>query len=198
MEQQSDQPRQPRQRFPLSILILAVIAAVFGFGMGWVIINSRPAAQNPLVVLPTSGVRSIGVGTAAPDFTLNTLTGQPMTLKNLRGKRVLINFWASWCPPCLKETPDLRDAYNALRAQDENVAFVGIGLQDDTDKLKKFADENQVSYTVVEDPKGKVGDAYGVLGMPTTILVDSNGIVRKVFTGPVTKEQLLTEMKKLS
>ena len=187
---------QPKKKFPISILVLALIAAVFGFGTGLIIIGSRPTSENPVIVLPTSDVRSMAQGMTAPDFTLKTFAGQTVALKDLRGKRVLINFWASWCPPCLRETPDLKAAYNELR--EENVAFVGIGTQDETDKLKKFADDNSVDYTIVEDPKGSVSDNYGVLGLPTTFLVDSNGIVRKVFTGPVTKDQVIAELGKIN
>ena len=164
--------------------------------MGLIIVSGRPSQDNPLVVLPTSSVRQISVDAPAPDFTLNTFEGRPVTLKELRGKRVLINFWASWCTPCLRETPDLRDAYKALSA--DNVAFVGIGMQDATDKLKKFVADNDVPYIIVEDPKGKVGDAFGVLGLPTTVLVDSNGIVRKVYTGAVTKDQVIADIRKIT
>jgi cytochrome c biogenesis protein CcmG, thiol:disulfide interchange protein DsbE len=187
---------KPKKRFPTSIVVLVVIAALFGFGMGYIIISSRPSGENPVIVLPTSNVIQVGIDEPAPDFSLNTFAGKPVALKDLRGKRVLINFWASWCPPCLRETPDLVAAYKALG--DNSIAFVGIGTQDDTDKLKKFADDNQVPYTILEDPKGKVSDAYGVLGLPTTVLVDGNGIVRKVFTGPVTKDQVISEIRKIT
>ena len=186
----------PKKKFPISIVIFALIAALFGFGTGLIIINSRSTSDNPVIVLPTSNVHGLAEGSVAPDFTLKTFSGQTVNLKELRGKRVLINFWASWCPPCLRETPDLKAAYNELR--EENVAFIGIGTQDDTDKLKKFSDDNSLPYTIVEDPKGTVGDRYSVLGLPTTILVDSQGIVRKVFTGPITKDQVMTEVGKLN
>lgn len=180
--------------------MLAAIAALFGIGTGFIIANSRSTADNPVIVLPTSSINMVRENAPAPDFTLNTFAGQSVALKDLRGKRVLINFWASWCPPCVRETPDLKAAYIALKAEqkEDNIAFVGIGLQDDTDKLKKFVADNAVPYIIVEDPKGKVGDAYGVLGMPTTVLVDSSGVVRKVFTGPVTRDQVIAEIKKLS
>jgi peroxiredoxin len=187
---------KPKKKFPVSILVLAAIAALFGFGTGLIIINSRPTSENPVLVLPTSNVQGLAVGSSAPDFTLNTLAGQAVSLKELRGKRVLINFWASWCPPCLAEIPDLKAAYNQLR--EENVAFIGIGTQDETDKLKQFSGENDLPYTVVEDPKGNVSDSYGVLGLPTTVLVDSTGVVRKVFTGPITKDQVIAELGKIN
>ena len=187
---------KPKGRFPASILVLVAIAALFGFGMGYIIISSQPSSDNPIIVLPTSSLQPVGLDKPAPEFTLNTLAGAPVSLKDFRGKRVLVNFWASWCPPCVQETPDLVAAYKALG--DNSIAFVGIGTQDETAKLKKFADDNQVPYTIVEDPKGKISDAYGVIGLPTTVLIDGNGIVRKVFTGPVTKDQVIGELKKMT
>ncbi len=187
---------QPKKRFPYSILILAAIATVFGFGMGLIIVSGHSTADNPVIVIPTSDVHQLAVGSPAPDFALRTFSGQTVSLKDLRGKRVLINFWASWCGPCQRETPDLQSAYNQLRGQ--NVVFVGIGTQDETANLKKFVDDNRVTYTIIEDPLGKVGDTYGVLGLPTTVLIDSNGVVRKVFTGEVKQDQVVEELKKLS
>ena len=187
---------EQKRQLPVSIIVIAIIATVFGLVTAAIIVSSRgPQQDNPIVVLPTVSVRRLGVDVPAPDFTLNTLDGKPVALKELRGKPVLINFWASWCPPCLKETPDLVAAYKEL-GQDK-VTFIGIGTQDDTDKLAKFAKDNSVPYLIVEDPKGTAGDSYSVLGLPMTILVDSNGIVRKVFSGPVTTDQVVTEMKKL-
>jgi cytochrome c biogenesis protein CcmG/thiol:disulfide interchange protein DsbE len=188
---------EQNRKFPISIAVIAVIAVVFGLSTAAIIVSSRGAQQdNPVIVLPTVSMRRLGVDIPAPDFTLNTLAGKPVSLKGLRGKPVLINFWASWCPPCLQETPDLVAAYKELG--EDKVTFIGIGTQDDTDKLAKFASDNNVPYLIVEDPKGTVGDSYSVLGLPMTILVDSTGTVRKVFTGPVTKDQVVTEMRKLS
>ncbi len=187
---------QPKKRFPYSILILAAIATVFGFGMGLIIVSSHSTADNPALVIPTSDVHQLAVGSPAPDFSLRTFSGQTVSLKDLRGKRVLINFWASWCGPCQRETPDLQSAYSQLRGR--NVVFVGVGTQDETDKLKKFVADNGVTYTIVEDPNGTVTDRYGVIGLPSTFLIDTGGVVRAVYTGPVTRDQVLADVAKLN
>ena len=187
---------QPKKGFPFNILILSVITMVFGFGMGLIIINSHSAADSPIVELPTSSVRQLTLNSTAPDFTLRTLSGQAVSLDSFRGRRVLVNFWASWCGPCQLETPDLERAYKQLRQQ--NVVFVGIGTGDETARLKQFVADHGVTYTIVEDPEGTVSDSYGVVGLPSTFLIDSKGFVRKEYTGPVTAQQVLADMAQLN
>ncbi len=97
----------------------------------------------------------------------------------------------------IEETPALIQAYDELKREGRTVEFVGIGTNDEVDNLKKFAANNTVSYVLVADPDGKVSDAYGVLGMPTTVFVDSSGIVRKIHTGAIKKEQVLEMVRGL-
>jgi cytochrome c biogenesis protein CcmG, thiol:disulfide interchange protein DsbE len=130
------------------------------------------------------------VGKPAPEFSLKTLDGAgTVSLGQLRGKRVLINFWASWCTPCIEETPALIEAYRNLN--DPTVAFVAIGMQDDLANLKKFAVDYGVPYLVVSDADGAVGDAYAVRGLPTTILIDSSGVVQNIVSGPVQRDKVV-------
>lgn len=189
-------PPQPRSRSPWPIVILAGIAALFGFGAGLLIATSanQPAAPVSLPAAPV--IQFLRENEPAPDFELQTFDGQTVQLSDFKGRPVLINFWASWCPPCKEETPDLIAAYNELR--DINAVFIGIGTQDDTDKLRQFAGEYQIPYLVVEDPLGKVSNQYRVLGMPTTFLVDQQGILRKVINGVVTRAQVIADMRSLA
>lgn len=187
---------QPRPRSPWPIVILAGIAALFGFGAGLLIAASanQPAAPVSLPAAPV--MQFLRENEPAPDFELQTFDGRTVRLSDFKGRPVLINFWASWCPPCKEETPDLIAAYNELR--DINAVFIGVGTQDDTDKLRQFADEYQIPYLVVEDPLGKVSNQYRVLGMPTTFLVDQQGILRKVINGVVTRAQVVADMRGLA
>jgi peroxiredoxin len=171
------------------------VGAAFGFGAGLIIAGTANRAQQAVAVPPTAVLRFLRENEPVPDFTLVTLDGRTVRLGDLRGKPVLINFWASWCPPCLRETPALVEAYKELK--ESGAVFVGIGTQDDTANLKKFVDDNQVPYTVVEDPLGKVSGQYRVLGMPTTFIVDQDGLLRKVFNGEVQKEQVIEAMRGL-
>ncbi len=189
-------PPQPRRRPAWPILILAGIAALFGFGAGLLIATSagQPAAPISLPAAPV--MQFLRENEPAPDFALQTFDGQTVRLSDFKGRPVLINFWASWCPPCKEETPDLIAAYNELK--EVNPAFIGIGTQDDTGKLKQFAEQYQVPYLVVEDPLGKVSNQYRVLGLPTTFLIDRDGILRRIINGVVTRNQIITDMRGLA
>jgi peroxiredoxin len=195
METQTQPERKP---FPTGLMVIAVVAALMGIGLAVLILSSNNAAQSGAVpVIPASSRALLREGLPAPQFTLNNFAGQPVTLEDLQGKPAMINFWASWCPPCLEETPALIEAYNDLKRDGVNAEFVGIGTNDDKANLVKFAENNAVPYIVVEDPDGKVSDAYGVRGMPTTVFLDSAGVVQKIWNGPIKKEQVIEIMRGL-
>ena len=185
----SSTPSKPRAKFPFALVILLAGAAIFGVGAALLVL-SYSQQQSTIGSVPLGASALLRVGKAAPEFSLKTLDGAgTVSLAQLRGKRVLINFWASWCTPCIEETPALIEAYRQLN--DPSVAFVAIGLQDDLARLKKFADDNGVPYLVVSDGDGAVGDAYAVRGLPTTILIDSSGIVQNIVSGPVQRDKVV-------
>lgn len=183
------------RRSPLALIVLFIGAALFGVGAAFIIL-SYTQKDSVIASVPLDAVTLLREGKPAPQFTLKTLDGaRTVSLADVRGKTVLVNFWASWCPPCVEETPDLVAAYSELN--DPNVVFIGIGLQDENANLRKFAADHKIPYLVVEDPDGKVGDAYGVRGMPTTIYIDRDGIVRKIINGAVRRDAVVAEMQTL-
>ena len=122
------------------------------------------------------------VGALAPDFLLERLDSGEIRLSELRGRPVVLNFWATWCSPCRKEMPQLIKAYDSL--QDQGLVVIGLNLQEGKSIVRPFADDFGIKFPIAIDHDGEVGDRYRLLGLPTTFFIDRNGVVRSVFTGP--------------
>jgi peroxiredoxin len=121
-------------------------------------------------------------GATAPDFHLPPFSGtQPLSLSDYRGKVVLVDFWASWCSPCRQSLP----LYNGLQADfaPADFAILAVGLDEDTADARAFLREHPVKYVALQDPKGDVAQAFGLKGMPSSYLIDRQGIVRYAHAG---------------
>lgn len=127
---------------------------------------------------------------AAPGFTLRRLDGDgELSLDSLRGKVVVLNFWASWCEPCKEESQELETVWQEYR--DRGVVFVGIDAMDAAGEGRRFAERYRLSYPLVYDGPGEVVGRYGVTGFPETWFVSPDGkLVGERVQGPVTEEQL--------
>ncbi len=115
------------------------------------------------------------IGHRAPPFTLTLFNGETISLSDLRGKVVFLNFWASWCLPCRAEARDLEATWQTLK--DKDVVFLGIDLQDTRKDALEFLKEFKVTYPNGSDPLGKVSVDYGVWGIPETFFIDPQGII---------------------
>lgn len=124
----------------------------------------------------------------APDFQLKTLDGKEVRLKNLTGKTVVINFWASWCYPCMEEHPVFGLAKKAF--EKENVVFLGVIYQDTKEAIRKFITQYGEATLTLEDPDSRTAIDYGVGGVPETFFVDAQGIIRHKYKGALTFETL--------
>ena len=134
----------------------------------------------------------------APDFTLSALDGSSVTLSQLKGQVVLINVWATWCPPCRAEMPIIQSAYEQYRAQGFTV--LAVDLQEDPRTVAAFMREHTLTFPALLDVDGQVSQAYQAFSLPSSFFVDRKGIIRAVYRGPMprgviagTVEQLLQE-----
>ncbi|MFQ5851216.1 MAG: TlpA family protein disulfide reductase [Candidatus Binatia bacterium] len=113
------------------------------------------------------------IGRPAPPFTVTLFDGRKLSLDDLRGKVVFLNFWSSWCPPCRAEARDLEAAWQ--RFKDEEIVFLGINIQDNEEDALSFLKEFGVTYPNGRDGLGKVSIEYGVWGIPETFFIDPQG-----------------------
>ena len=128
------------------------------------------------------------IGKPAPPFTLKRAgSGESIDLTSLRGKPVVLNFWATWCAPCWEEHPILNET---SRAHGDRVQFLGVVFQDEETKILGFLQQRGAAYPTVVDDRGKTAIAYGVGGVPETFILDANGTIVVKHDGPISAEQL--------
>lgn len=126
------------------------------------------------------------VGQQAPDFTLPLLDGSTISLSDLRGQVVLLNFWATWCEPCRIEMPEFETAYNTT----EGFTILAVNMMEGSEPITDYVDELGLTFRVVLDRDGSVTNLYRVVAYPTTYIIDSEGIIRAFNAGPVNARQV--------
>ena len=129
-----------------------------------------------------SGSRPPRIGSVAPDFTLQD-TDRKISLSQLRGKVVVLNFWATWCPPCVEEMPSLVQMQQ--RMKNKNVSVLAVSVDVDENAYRKFLKDYKVDLLTVRDPDQKSNNLYGTFKFPETYVIDRNGVMRRKFIGPV-------------
>lgn len=186
-------PQDPQTSEPTAALTsrTAVVAALLLFGaivLAVVVLQGcggEDAEAGGTEAAPSGPVRE---GMVAPDFTLSSLDGESISLSDYAGQPVLINFWASWCPPCRDEFPALVRAYEAHAA--DGLEILGVTYNDQPDLARKFVDDSDAEWPILSDPDHLAWDAYSPVGPPTSYFVDADGVVQRVHIGAVSDEQL--------
>lgn len=123
-------------------------------------------------------------GNVAPDFTLQTVNGKSYTLSDFRGKKVLLNFFATWCPPCKLETPHLEKFYK--QQQNNGITVLAVNLtsgETNPNNLPKFISQYGLTFPVLLDKQGSIGDLYQTVSIPTSYFIDSKGVIREKMVG---------------
>jgi peroxiredoxin len=141
----------------------------------------------------TAGKEGLAIGAKAPDFELKTLTGETVKLSNLKGKKVMLNFWATWCPPCKAEMPAMEQFSKQM---DKDVVILAVNIDPQLD-VKGFVEENKITFPIPLDVDDKVNGIYQVLSIPTTYFIDSKGLIQNKFIGEMKLEDMKDFINKL-
>lgn len=173
-------------RTPVAPIEITPVAAVQPTTAAPAVLPTPP----PTTAQPTPTRRSTGpsVGQYAPALRLLDLAGAEHPLYIYRGKIVLINFWASWCPPCRQEWPEL--IRFAEQADTSEVVFLSVNVQESLQVIQDFVGEQELPFPVLLDSTGETSDLYRVTALPTTFLLDREGVVLQVVPGDLTSAAL--------
>jgi len=174
----------PRAILPVILTLVLLLAGCF-------------AGPEPLDgESPTAPVEGTQVGNLAPDFQLQNVDGQTVSLGNLRGKPVLINFWATWCSPCRSEMPYIQEIYEEW--SDKGLVVLAINIGESSSKAEEFMQSYNLSFTVLLDTKQDVAQRYNITGIPTTFFIDKDGIIQdKVIGAFQNKAQIEDRLSKI-
>lgn len=161
-----------------AVIVAAVLAVYFRGG-------NAPQGAGPAAL----------AGQQAPSFAVPALSGGPSGLAAYRGRIVVMNLWASWCPPCRAEMPDLQRLYEAYRSK--NVIVLGVDQGESAERVGAFAQSLGIHYPILLDEQQQYGRVYAALGLPTTVIVDRNGTVARGFDGPLSYGQMVSAIAPL-
>jgi peroxiredoxin len=130
----------------------------------------------------TTGSKPPRIGSAAKDFSVQD-ADRSVNLNQFRGQVVILNFWATWCPPCVEELPSLIDMQDRMRGK--GVVVVGVSIDVDGDAYHRFIKQRNVNFLTVRDPEQKVASVYGTSGWPESYIIDRQGVLRRKIVGPI-------------
>lgn len=162
-------------------------------GLAWIGISADPSG-----LTTEMGVSAPQVGFLAPDLTLNALDGKTYNLSALRGQAVLINLWATWCPPCRAEMPALQKLYEEYRGDGFIVLAVNSTIQDDPSAISQFVQEYGLTFPVLLDKTGEVSRAYQLRSLPSSYFINRDGTIHEVVIGgPMSTALLRTRIQEI-
>lgn len=169
----------------ITIIVLVIVAIA--------VIELRKPKQN--LILNDDEDVGISIGKTAPDFELKDLSNKNVKLSSFKGKNVILNFWASWCPPCREEMPEFQRIYSE---NNNKLVIIGVNLQESRENAETFVKKFGITFPILLDPNAQVKDMYNVFTQPVTYFIDSNGkIVDKKF-GPLTSEEIDEKIAKMN
>lgn len=136
--------------------------------------------------IPGSDLSQVQEGKAAPDFELTTLDGETMKLSDYQGKKIILNFWATWCPPCKAEMPHMQNFYEKHKEDGIEVVAVNLtNIDNGQEDIEKFAKDYGLTFSIPLDEDGMIGPQYQAFTIPTSYILDTKGVITKKIVGPM-------------
>lgn len=169
-----------------AIIIAGLIIIAFVWLLGWSILHKEP-------ITGLSGITM--VNRPAPGFTITTFEGTKISLADFKGKPVVLNFWASWCPPCKAEAPLLEYTWRAYK--DRGVVFIGVDLQDKLEDALAYIREFNITYPNGPDPTGEISINYGVSGLPVTFFISKEGEIVRRWVGALERSVIISAIEEI-
>ncbi|MFS0863578.1 redoxin domain-containing protein [Fredinandcohnia sp. 179-A 10B2 NHS] len=174
---------------------VAVITALFGLIVWTLYTNfSTEGMSSPMETEQFREVDlevGISEGQLAPDFILQTIEGEELQLSSLRGKKIILNFWATWCPPCKAEMPHMQRFYEEQNVNNIEVIAVNLTTAEKSTKdIAPFVEDYGLTFPILLDETGDIGNTYQAYTIPTSYVIDSYGIIQKKIVGPMDKEMM--------
>lgn len=162
----------------------------------WILIGAAAGGLVWVALRPRQG--PVSMGDRAPGFTLPQLPSGRLSLSQFKGQVVVLNFWATWCPPCIEETPSLEQFATDMKSQ--GVTVIGVSVDENGQQLDKFIRMYHLSYPVARDPSAALANRYGTYKLPETYIIDRNGRVAEKIIGATnwTDPRMITFVKSLT
>ena len=171
-------PMEQIKKYAVPILVvLLVVIAIIAINAG------KPKTKGNAQPDEDTGIT---VGKYAPDFELESLDGTMVQLNDFRGKKVVLNFWASWCPPCREEMPE----FQKIHEQNKDIVIVGVNLQEKSDAINAFTSKFGITFPILLDPNAQVKEMYNVFTQPVTYFIDETGKITDKKFGALTIEEI--------
>ena len=175
-----------RLRIPFSITLLVS-------GLLWVWVSRVPENPNQ-----SQSIKAAQIGFFAPEFELSSLNSEDILLSSFQGKPVILNYWASWCPPCKAEMPAFQQAYQEFAGTDLIIIAINAANQDSLSDVVQFVQKHELTFPIALDKTGSAARDYQVHSLPTTYFIDKNGVIQDIIIGgPIPLSLLRIQAKQL-
>lgn len=164
----------------------AIYIAILFAALAWTFVSADRTGTSTAGEIPAPRE-----GFLAPDFSLQTLEGETVTLSDLRGQAVLVNLWATWCPPCRAEMPAMQKLYEEYKDDGFVVLAINMTYQDNAPAIDPFVRENKLAFPILIEPTGEVAEKYELRSLPSSFFINREGLIQEVVIGGPMSEALL-------